>query len=307
MGAWGIGLYAGDFALDVRATVAAVSRVPLDEDEMVRTLCDTEKAAAENPADEDHAIFWLVLADQFEKRGISSARVRDMAFAIIGGGTDAAMMQKLGMTPPDLRQRAAKLAELRQRLVAQPAVSKPRATMKRPVPYVFEVGGVYTYPTLRGEVINPYLSAKRFDRSAWHADGFGLMLIIGRGSVFGYLPWYHAVISRQASAFIPDRPALLAEKSWSLPVYGNCNPAHFRKMELQEIGVFPIDPERVAHFFPHLAPGTVYAVKDISIANKMKVKSGPEPGHHWRRPDGKVERIAYPPRPTIAQLMTQAD
>ena len=304
MGAWGTGLYAGDFALDVRATVAAVSRVPLDEDEMVHALCDTEKTAAENSADEDHAIFWLVLADQFEKRGIFSARVRDKALGIIDGGTDTAMMQKLGMTPPDLRKRAAKLAELRARLVAQPKVSKPRATMKAPAPYVFEVGGVYAYPTLRGEVINPYLSAKRFDRSAWHPDGFGLMLVTGRGSVFGYLPWYHALISRQAFASIPDRAALLGENRWSLPVYGTCNPAHFRKLELAEIAVFAIKPERFDYFFPHYPPGFIHAVSDISIANEMEIKSRPEPGHHWRRPDGKVERIVYPPRPTIAELMT---
>jgi hypothetical protein len=303
MGAWGTGLYAGDFALDLRASVSAVSRVPLDEDAMVTALCNTEKSAADNPADEDHAIFWLVLADQFEKRGIFSARVRDTALAIIDGGADAAMMQKLGMKPPDLRKRAAKLAELRERLVAQPTASKPRKTMKGPVPFVFEVGGVYAYPTLAGEVINPYFSAKQFDRSAWHPDGFGLMLVIGRGSVFGYLPWYHAVVSRQAFAAIPDRAALLGENRWSLPQYGTCNPAHFRKMEIKEIGVFAIDPQRVATFFPHLAPGTVYAISDISIANDMDIKSRPEPNHHWRRPDGKMERIAYPPRPTIAELM----
>ena len=306
MGAWGTGLYAGDFALDLRAVIAAVSRVPLDEDRMVKAVCDAEKSAAGNAADEDHAIFWLVLADQFEKRGIFSAQVRDMALAVIDGGRDAAMMQKLGMKPADLRKRAAKLAELRQRLVAQPTVSKPRTTMKGPVPYVFAVGGVYAYPTLRGAAINPYFSAKRFDRSAWHPDGLGLMLVIGRGSVFGYLPWYHAVISRRAFAAIPDRPTLLEENRWGLPDYGTCNPAHFRKMELAEIGVFPIDAERVAYFFPHLAPGTVYAIKDISIANRMAIKSGPEPGRHWRRPDGKVERIVYPPRPTIAELIGSA-
>ena len=207
------------------------------------------------------------------------------------------------MKPPDLRRRAAKLAGLRERLLAQPTVSKPRATMKEPVPYVFEVGGVYAYPTLRGEAINPYLSPKYFDRSTWHPDGFGLMLVTGRGSVFNYLPWCHALISRQAFASIPDRERLLGENRWSLPVYGTCNPAHFRKLELKEIGVFPIDPERVDYFFPHLAPGTVHAVSNISVANGMEITSRPEPGHHWRRPDGKVERIVYPPRPTIAELM----
>src|SRR5262249_29332969 len=50
--------------------------------------------------------FWLVLADQFEKRGISSRRVRKTALDIIDGGKDAAMMQALGMKPADIRLRA---------------------------------------------------------------------------------------------------------------------------------------------------------------------------------------------------------
>ncbi|HLH88115.1 MAG TPA: hypothetical protein VKX28_06630 [Xanthobacteraceae bacterium] len=307
MGAWGIGLYAGDFAHDLRAVVTAVSRVPLDEDAMVQAVCDSEASAAEDPADEDHAVFWLVLADQFEKRGIFSARVRDTALAIIDGGEDGAMMQKLGMKPLDLRKRAAKLAELRARLVAQPAVSKPRTTMKRPVPYVFEVGGVYAYPTRGGDVINPYLGPKHFDRAAWHPDGFGLMLVIGRGSAFGYLPWYQAVVSREVFPAIPDRHALPSENRWSLPVYGSCDPAQFRKMELAEVGVFPIDPARVDRFFPHLAPGTSYAVEGITIANRMNITPAPERDRRWRRPDGKLERIVYPPRPTIAELMQTAD
>ena len=47
MGAWGSGLYAGDFALDLRAVIAAVSRLPLGEDALVQAVCDTEKAAVE--------------------------------------------------------------------------------------------------------------------------------------------------------------------------------------------------------------------------------------------------------------------
>src|SRR5712672_555170 len=118
MGAWGTGLYSSDFAADLRAVVAVVSRLPLDEEGLIEAICDAEKSAAENPADEDHTIFWLVLADQFEKRGIFSARVRDMALAIIDGGKDAAMMQQFGMKPVDLRKRVANIGELRARIVA---------------------------------------------------------------------------------------------------------------------------------------------------------------------------------------------
>jgi hypothetical protein len=55
MSAWGIGLYASDFALDLRATVGAVARLPLDEDKLVAAICAAEETTAENPADEDFA------------------------------------------------------------------------------------------------------------------------------------------------------------------------------------------------------------------------------------------------------------
>src|SRR5882762_7740573 len=132
MGAWGIGLYSGDFARDLKATISAVCRLPLDEEALVDALCQSESSAATDPADEDHTIFWLVLADQFEKRRVFSRRVRQTALAIIDDGKDAAMMQALGIKPGDIRKRAAKLAELRARLVAQPEVSSERKTIKAP-------------------------------------------------------------------------------------------------------------------------------------------------------------------------------
>src|SRR5439155_815925 len=76
MGAWGIGLYSGDFARDLKATISAVCRLPLDEEALVDAICQSESSAARDPADADHTTFWLVLADQFEKRLIFSRRVR---------------------------------------------------------------------------------------------------------------------------------------------------------------------------------------------------------------------------------------
>src|SRR6266436_5877042 len=153
MGAWGIGLYSGDFARDLKATISAVCRLPLDEEALVEAICQSASSAATNPADEDHTIFWLVLADQFEKRGIFSRRVREMALAIINDRKDAAAMQALGMKPADTRKRAGKLAELRARLLAQPEFSRPRKTITEPEPYVFQLFGVYAYPTSGGKLI----------------------------------------------------------------------------------------------------------------------------------------------------------
>ena len=76
---WGIGLYSGDFACDLRATIAAVVRLPFHSDRLVEILCETEPAAANNVDHEDHNTFWIVVADQFAKRGILSDRLRDDA------------------------------------------------------------------------------------------------------------------------------------------------------------------------------------------------------------------------------------
>src|SRR6266567_4655618 len=220
MGAWGVGLYSGDFAQDLKAAVSAVCRLPLAEEELVDAICQSEAKAAANPADEDHTIFWLVLADQFEKRRIFSRRVRQTALAIIDGGKDAAMMQALGMKPGDIRKRAAKLAELRLRLVGQPEVSSERKTIKAPLPYVFEQYGVYAYPVRGGEPINPYMPASRFDRASWHPEGLLLMLVLSRGCGFGYLPWYVAVKATQILPAVPDRAAVAANVRWTATITG---------------------------------------------------------------------------------------
>ena len=83
MGAWGAGLYSSDMAADMRAVIKSALRLPFDEDRIVDILRDCERGAADHPDDEDHTTFWLVLADQFEKRGVAHAPARDKAIAII--------------------------------------------------------------------------------------------------------------------------------------------------------------------------------------------------------------------------------
>jgi hypothetical protein len=85
-----------DFAVDLRASLAAVSRLcsvlprrdhggfsdtrqrlentpigiiglPVADEALVDAVCEAERSAAANPAGEDQTVFWLVLADQFEK------------------------------------------------------------------------------------------------------------------------------------------------------------------------------------------------------------------------------------------------
>src|SRR5437764_1582232 len=124
-------------------------------------------------------------------------------------------MQQLGMKPADLRKRAAKLGELRERIVAQPTASKARKTMRGPEPYVFEVGGVYCYPTRGGEMISPYIEpeilrpqhmvSRRFRTDARHRARPRPRL----------LSWYHAVTSIEVVPSIPHRTRLVGEICWS--------------------------------------------------------------------------------------------
>jgi hypothetical protein len=164
MGVWGAGLYSSDMAADIRSVIKSALRLPFGEDRIV-DMRDCERHAADDPRNEDHTTFWLVLADQFEKRGVAHAPTREKAIAIIDRGDDLKLMEKLGMKPADLRKRGAKLAELRARLAAAPLLSKRRATIKAPQPYILEIGLLYACPVKGSSCINPYLGKKNFDGS----------------------------------------------------------------------------------------------------------------------------------------------
>ena len=197
MGAWAAGLYSSDMAADMRATVKSVLRLPLDEDRIVDILRDSETQAANDADNEDHTTFWLVLADQFEKRGIAHAATREKAINIIDRGDDLMMMEKLGMKLADLRKRSAKLAELRARLTVAPRVSKPRATIKAPESYVLEVGVLYACPVKGSNCINPYFSKKDFERFPWTPDGWRQFVVLDRGRAFDYLAWYQPLVCKK--------------------------------------------------------------------------------------------------------------
>jgi hypothetical protein len=250
MGTFGPGLYSSDIALDLRAAVGAVLRLPQDDEQLVEILCSAFPEAANNPADEDHTVFWLVLADQFAKQGVASATVRDKAVAIIDGGSDLTCLQRLGMKAADLRKRETALAGLRDRLAAASPTSRPRAVLRQPQPYLFEIGGLYTYPTRSGDPINPFLGNRKFDRASWQPDGFGLLLIVRRGRAFDYLAWYTPLVAIAAAVEKPNLETLSPATIWSLQLPKTCSPDHFRKLEIEMIGTVHLDPERLRQRFP---------------------------------------------------------
>ena len=150
MGVWGSGLYAGDFALDLRSVVKVVARLPFDGEKLVDLLCETEPMASSNPDDEDHTTFWLVVADQLAKIGIVSARARDMVLQIIDGGRDTAMLARLGAGSLDLTKRQKMLDNLPRSQTATPKSVKTRSVLQKPQPLVMDVGDLFVYPTSLG-------------------------------------------------------------------------------------------------------------------------------------------------------------
>jgi hypothetical protein len=274
MGVWGGGLYSGDFAMDLRSTLGAVVRLPFDVDRLVEILCETEPRAATNPSDEDHTTFWLILADQFAKRGIGSDRVREKALEIIDAADDLTMLEKRGMNPADLRKRRRVLDEVRARVVA--ATVKPRRVLKKPQPLLMDTGDVIVYPTCGGKCINPYFATKELDRQytkqgsvAWVQDGWAGAVIIDCGRAFDFLSWYRPLTIAGAVSDKPSLDSLRGDVVWRLELPGTCSPTHFKKMDLEKIGNLTVDPDKVRKVFPGLRPGISAAVGDISIANRL--------------------------------------
>src|SRR5215467_2913595 len=298
MGVFGTGLYSGDFALDLRSTVGAVLRLPFDPDKLVDVLSGTEPSAANNLSDEDHTTFWLVVADQFVKRGIACNRVRTKALAIIDTGADIATLETLGMKASDLRKRQRILEELRARIVNAPTTNRVRAVLQKPQPLLMEIGDVLVYPTCGGENINPYLPSKdanihytKTGREPWKQDGWGAMVILDCGRAFDYLAWYRPARLAEATAEKPTLDSLRSAILWSVESPGTCSSSHFRNMELEKIGLLPVDQEKANDIYPkRFGTGVSVAEQDISIANRMKAAlpgtAIPNPGgeRKWHTP-----------------------
>src|SRR5262249_6804347 len=159
-----------------RGTISAIARLPFDGERIFEMLRETEPLAAENPNDSDHTTFWLVLADQFQRRGIACDIVTERALALIDSGADAELMRSLGMADSALRKRKTNLAELRGRLASGTPLSR-RGTIKQPQPLLMNVGGVYLYPTSKGDVFNPYVGPN-VTWYKWSQDAWSALLVV---------------------------------------------------------------------------------------------------------------------------------
>jgi len=296
MGAWGVGLYSGDFALDVRGTVKAVARLPFAPDKLLELLRAASPVTADDPGDEDHTIFWLVVADQFAKRGIDCPAARDRALALIADGSDLKTMESLGMDPKGLAKRRAILDELGARLAAPIVVSKPRPTLKAPQKLLLAPGDAVIYPVCKRGPINPYAAGKDLPFvKAWRQDGWGAFVIAECGHVFEFLSWYRPLVVTEPFTGPPSRDELLAPRRWLLRNPGTLSARHLANMELRRLGAVPFNVANFDRLFPERTSPVSRAVADISLANQITIQDvGPHEEYRIRH--------GYSPTPSISGL-----
>ncbi|HEY8025918.1 MAG TPA: hypothetical protein VIF60_15235 [Burkholderiaceae bacterium] len=183
MGTWGAALYDDDSAADLKNTLALLCKVPVDGDQLLVNLkilhgdCD--------PADGEAAFFWLVTADQFEKRGIRCEEAIAKALMVIESGVDLASAKDRGADEKFLKKRAAVLDELAARLKS-PRPLRPRKAAGKAPDLVLQTGEVYAFPTMKGMGCRPYRLP--YD-GPFQPDGWGAMVVLQTGRMFDWLPW----------------------------------------------------------------------------------------------------------------------
>ena len=261
MGTWGPGLYANDVALDLRPTITAVCRLPIDAAEIIRLLVDLNPMSGDPGAD-DHTTFWLVTADLLHKRGIAS-EATDRALAIIDDGSDLATLTTLGMGAGYLEQRVVVLGELRDRLSTPPPV-KRRRTLARPQPLLVSPGEVHVFQIdERGRCYNPYFVKPQdagFVPAAWRA-----CTVVDTGHALGYLAWYQVARSDRAWTDAPTLAQVLDEGGAGRVGVGTMPKNHMTRMGLRLVGT--TTPPPVAS--PTQDVTVRITVNDISLSNVL--------------------------------------
>jgi len=296
MGAWSTGLYSNDYAQDLRRTVAAVARLPFEPGRLLHFLCEAEPSVSNDNTDSDHTTFWLVVADQFVKRGINCPDVREKALAIIEDGADLAAMAALGMDEKAVAKRGLMLGELQTRVSQPPESTKSRAVLKAPQRLLLDVGEVLIYPTCNSTPINPYAVGKDWDWvKAWKQDGWGAFAVADRGLAFGFLAWYWPLIICEAMPSEPTIEGLLGPLQWQTANAGTLTARHYKNLQLQSIGRMSFDPNKVNHRLGRCTTSISSAVSDISIGNSLDLRN-------LQRNEASRIRQGYPPIPKIQAL-----
>lgn len=244
MGTWGTGLYQDDTAKDLKNTIALLAKVPVSGDRILEILLENHKDGVEL-TDDGGPTFWLVVADQFERRGIACRSAFERALDAITSGADLRDQEGRGMEKGDLGKRSRVLTEIAGRL-RSPRPQRPRPTGKKPPSFDVDVGEVYAFPTMERESFNAW--GPNWEAMSFVPDGWGAMLVVARGRVFDWLPWCAISSLSVPSSRMPTLDAAVQARFLYESGAALCVPrkAHLKKMGMQLLGQLTLDPRKAA-------------------------------------------------------------
>jgi hypothetical protein len=235
MGAWGGGLYDGDYALDLKATIKGVLRAPLSDDEVLAEIWASHGERAEEA---DALDYWLVLADQLERLGIRRPDIFERAIAIVEAGEDVAMLAELEAEPKTIAERRKDTAKLLARL-RDPRPAKPRRPLKAPQPLLLELGEGIAWPTDGGNSINPYVPEdKLWKLGGFTQDGWGFGIVTDAGHHYRVLAYYAVQVLKWRRAERPS-PELAMHCPRSPHRYGTFSQQHLKRTRVERLGRVP--------------------------------------------------------------------
>jgi hypothetical protein len=249
MGTWGPALFDDDNACDLRETLALICKVPLPGDRLLDALKGTYGDC--DPTDDEGALFWLVTADQFERRGIECQQAASTALAIIENGSDLIFAREKGADEAFLKKRAVVLKELAKRLQS-PRRFRPRVPPRKPPATVVNTGETYAFPTMKGYAWHPW---RLDEQGPFTPDGWGALVVLATGRAFDWLPWV-AVASLTVE---PDRKPRFQDALRCRLIFHSQTagaglfipkPTHARRMGLELLGRAVLDDRLVE---PHLS------------------------------------------------------
>ena len=235
MGASGGGLYDSDFALDLKGTIGGVLRAPLSDDEV---LAEIWASHGEGAVEADALDYWLVLADQFERRGIRRQDVFERAIAIVETGEDVAMLEELEAEPKTIAGRRKETTTLVERL-RDPRPAKPRRPLKKPQPLLLGPGEALTWPTDGGRSINPYVPEDLLWKlGGFTQDGWGFGIVTEAGHHYQVLAYYAVQVLKWRRAERPS-PELAVHCPRSAHHYGTISELHLKRARVERLGRVP--------------------------------------------------------------------
>lgn len=247
MGAWAAGLYQDDFASDLKSTISQVSKVPVDGDRLLDILCAMQSDAGID--EDDECTFWLVVADQFERRGIACLKAFEAALSIIDSGRDMRRFGELGLGQREVIKRNDVLQELANRLRSPRPTRPRRAAGKKPPEFVVEVGEIYVFRTMSGAAANAWFAT--WEQAGFQPDGWGALVVLQKGRVYDWLPWVSV-----ASLTVPHEscPSLDDALGSRLLMHLQTNGAakvvprrsHLKRTKMQLLGRVQLDAEKAA-------------------------------------------------------------